>query len=267
MRGIDRRQVQRHFSVSSENYDCYADVQKKVAQKVAALVRSDGPGHGRFLEVGTGTGYFAELLTQSNPNLQPLVSDLAHGMTRVAKQRLPRCWAVDLDAAALPMASESFPLICSTSVYQWVENLAKAFGECLRVLQPEGVFIFALFGNRTLWQLKDCYREALCLEGYKNPDYLLTLPTKSTVEQSLREGGFDNFRVWEDEEEEMHASVSGLLRSLKGVGAHNASLRRPRGLSSRRVMHRLAEVYGQRFSASGSLPATYHVIYGVARKA
>ena len=267
MSGIDRLQVQRHFSASSENYDCYADVQKRVAVRVAALVQSDGPRQGRFLDVGTGTGYFAELLTQSNPQLQPLVSDLAHGMTRVAKQRLPDAWAVDLDAAALPMASETLPMICSASVYQWVENLAKAFGECLRVLLPEGVFIFAMFGNRTLWQLKDCYCEALSLEGYEVPDYLLTLPCKTLVEQSLREGGFEIFQVWEEDEEERHASVPDLLRSLKGVGAHNASLRRPRGLSSRRVMHRLAEIYGQRFSIGGFLPATYHVIYGVARKA
>ena len=267
MSGIDRRQVQRHFSASSENYDGYADVQKRVAQKMVALVQSDGPSHGRFLEVGTGTGYFAELLTQSKPQLQPLISDLAHGMTRIAKQRLPQSWAVDLDAIALPIASETLPLICSASVYQWVENLTKAFGECLRVLQPEGVFIFSLFGNRTLWQLKNCYREALCLEGYEEPDYLLALPCKTLVEKSLRAGGFETFQVWEEEEEEKHVSVPALLRSLKGVGAHNASLRRPRGLSSRRVMCRLGEIYGQRFSVGGFLPATYHVVYGVARKA
>lgn len=267
MSGIDRRLVQRHFSASCDSYDDSADVQKRVAQRVAALVHSDGPRHGRFLDVGTGTGYFAELLTKSNPQLQPLVSDLAHGMTRVAKQRLPWSWAIDMDAAAIPLAAETLPLICSASVYQWVENLAAAFAECLRVLQPDGVFIFALFGHRTLWQLKDCYREALSLEGYGEPDYLLTMPCKTRVEKSLREGGFETFHVWEEDEEEKHPSVAALLRSLKGVGAHNASLRRPRGLSSRRVMHRLAEIYGQRFSTGGFLPATYHVIYGVARKA
>jgi malonyl-CoA O-methyltransferase len=266
MSDIDRRQVQRHFSASCKNYDGFADVQKRVAQRLADLVRSEGPSQGRFLEVGTGTGYFAELLTQFNPQLQPLISDLAHGMTRIAKQRLPRSWAVDLDAAALPIASGSLPLICSASVYQWVENLGTAFGECLRVLQSEGLFICALFGNRTLWQLKDCFREALFLEGYGEPDYLLTLPGKTLVEKSLREGGFEIFRVWEEEEEEQHVSVPSLLRSIKGVGAHNASQRRPRGLSSRRVMHRLSEIYGQRFSAGDFLPATYHVIYIVARK-
>lgn len=267
MSGIDRSQVQRHFSASCESYDGFADVQKRVAQRVAALAQSDGPRQGRFLEIGTGTGYFAELLTQSNPRLQPLISDLAHGMTRVAKARLPQSWAVDLDASALPIASDTLPLVCCVSVYQWVENLAMAFDECLRVLQPEGLFVFALFGSQTLWELKDCYREALSLEGYDEPDYLLTLPSKTSVENSLREGGFETFRVWEEQEEEQHVSVSALLRSLKGVGAHNASLRRPRGLFSRRVMHRLAEIYEQRFSAGGFLPATYHVIYGVARKA
>lgn len=263
---IDRRQVQRHFSASSEHYDGYADVQKRVAQRVAGLVESEGPSRGRFLEVGTGTGYLAELLIRSNPQLQPMVSDLSHAMTRFAKQRLTGAWAVDLDAAALPVASATLPLICSASVYQWVACLGKAFGECLRVLQYDGVFIFALFGNRTLWELKDSYREALILEGVAEPDHLLTLPCKASVEDSLRQGGFETFRVWEENEGEKHVTVAALLRSLKGVGAHNASVQRPRGLASRRVMQRLAECYEQRFSSNGLLPATYHVIYGVARK-
>ncbi len=266
MNGMDRRQVQRQFSASSETYDGYADVQKRVARKVAALVQSDGPSHGRFLEIGTGTGYLSELLTRSNPQLRPMVSDLAHAMTRIARQRLPGAWAVDLDAAALPVVSERLPLICSASVYQWVGNLGMAFAECLRVLQREGVFIFALFGNRTLWELKDCYREALVMEGHTEPDYLLALPSRASVETSLREGGFEILQVWEEDECEKHVTVADLLRSLKGVGAHNASLRRPRGLASRRVMHRLTDSYDRRFSTGGMLSATYHVIYGVARK-
>lgn len=263
---IDGRQVRRHFSASSRQYDGHAGVQKRVARKVAELVETQGPAQGLFLEIGTGTGYLAERICRLRPGLRPLVSDLAHAMTLRARQRLGDVRAVDLDAVALPLAADSLPLVCSASVYQWVENRALAFAECRRVLQPQGVFAFALFGCRTLWELKESYREAVRSVRQRQPDHLHRLPGLESVREALRQGGFTDFQAWEEEECERHASVPALLRSLKGVGAHNASPQRPRGLASRQVMQRLGEIYPRRFADQGSLPATYHVIYGLARK-
>lgn len=266
MTGIDRRQVRRHFSASSMVYDGHADVQKIVAKQVAALVRSHAPLDGRFLEIGAGTGCLTQQIIRDNPRLQPMISDVSHAMTVLARGKLPNALALDLDAAALPLAAASMRLVCSSSVYQWIENLSAAFGECFRILQPDGVFIFALFGSRTLWELKTCYREACRSAGRTAPDHLLTLPNKGKVTRALREAGFATFRVWEEDECETHATVRDLLRCIKGVGAHNASVRRPRGLASRQVMQRLANIYAERFGAPGRLPATYHVIYGMAQK-
>jgi malonyl-CoA O-methyltransferase len=266
MNAIDRRQVQRHFSASACSYDDCADVQKRVARKVANLVQVEGAAKGPMLEVGTGTGYLAELIAARYPGLRLLVSDLAHAMTRAASQRLPGAWAMDLDAAALPLATETMAYVCSASAYQWVENLPRAFGECQRVLQKGGSFIFALFGDGTLDELRGAYREALLCEGRESPDYLVPMPSKHRVDASLAAAGFEIFRVWEEVEREYHGSLASLLRCLKGVGAHNASRCRPRGLASRQVMKRLEGNYIQRFADGGRLPATYRVIYGIAGK-
>ncbi|ABA88907.1 malonyl-CoA O-methyltransferase [Syntrophotalea carbinolica DSM 2380] len=266
MTAIDRRQVRQHFSASSAVYDDHAQVQKRVAQRVASLVHAEAPSAGRLLEIGTGTGYLTRQIVRENPQLRPLVSDLAHGMTVQARQNVPAALALDLDASSLSLKSGSMAVICSSSVYQWVEDLNIAFGESLRVLQDGGIFIFALFGEKTLWELKECYRESVIGEEGRAPDHMLALPDKATVENALRDGGFKIFRVWEENECENHATVTDLLRAIKGVGAHNASSRRPRGLASRRVMARLQELYTRRFNVDGFLPATYHVIYGVAHK-
>jgi len=266
MSAIDRRQVQRHFSASAAGYDDCAAVQKKVAHKVAGMIRSAGPLGGRFLEVGTGTGFLARIILEQNPGCRGMVSDLAHAMTLTASTRLPEAWAADLDATALPLRSGSMALVCSASVYQWVENLPAAFRESRRVLQPGGAFVFALFGIDTLHELKRSYREAMRIEGAKDPDYLLTLPDTDTVASALGASGFTDFHVHGEHECENHPSLESLLKSIKGVGAHNASQHRPRGLASRRVMRRLGEIYHRRYAEGGMLPATYHVIYGVARK-
>lgn len=267
MSQIDGRQVRRHFSASASTYDAHAAVQQRVALKVADLVAEEAPASGIFLEVGTGTGFLAEQLCRQRSDMQAVLSDLAHPMTLRARQRLAGAPAVDAAAEALPLAGGSVTLVCSTSAYQWVENLSAAFAESRRILRPGGVFVFALFGRRTLWELKDSYRDVVLQETERYPGHLHRLPSRQTVAASLDEAGFAHGRVWEEDEVEQHASLVDLLRSIKGVGAHNASSNRPRGLVSRGFMRRLADTYAARFSDRGSLRATYHVIYGVGRVA
>ena len=57
-----------------------------------------------------------------------------------------------------------------------------------------------------------------------------------------------------------------LLVNLKQIGAQNASNERPRGLFPRKVMLEMTALYGERFSDRRGLPASYEVIYAVARR-
>jgi malonyl-CoA O-methyltransferase len=264
--GIDPCQVRRNFSRNARHYDRYARVQKRIAGNIAALVAQEGPNSGRLLEVGTGTGYLTERLLQCCPGLEPVVSDLAHGMTRRARERVPQALAVDGDAAALPLVSGCTAWVCCASVYQWVADLKTAFDESHRVLQEGGCFAFALFGRGTLHELHSCYRLAARMAGKGEPQHLQQLPDRARVTQALRRSRFDRWRVWQEREIEHHDTVSDLLRSLKGIGAQNASMQRPRGLGSGRMLARLERCYRQQFAAGGPLPATYEVIYGFACK-
>jgi malonyl-CoA O-methyltransferase len=263
---IDRRQVRRNFSLNARHYDRYARVQKRIADKLVAQIATKEPHGGRVLEVGAGTGYLTKQLLRQCPGLTPVLSDLAHGMTRHAHAMVPAALAVDGDAAALPIASETMAWVCCASVYQWIADLTAAFDESFRVLQKGGCFIFALFGRETLHELHSCYRMAARLAGKGEPDHLQQLPDRTQVTQALRRSRFDGGHVWDEQEVEDHATLADLLHSLKGIGAQNASRHRPRGLASRRVMAQVEACYRQRFAPHGRLPATYQVIYGLVRK-
>ncbi len=63
---------------------------------------------------------------------------------------------------------------------------------------------------------------------------------------------------------EYHTGVAELLRSLKRIGAGNASSRAPRGLASRRLLQSMTDIYRQRYAQDGQIPASYEVIYGLA---
>ncbi len=264
--GLDVRRIRRNFSHHADDYDRYARVQKRVVERLVALLRERGPLGGRVLEVGAGTGRLSLKLVDAFPELRPVVSDLAHDMTRLALGRVSGAAGLDGDAQALPLRSDRFALICSSSVYQWMNSLASAFAESFRVLAPGGTFAFALFGAGTLFELRDSHRRAVAESGALRASHVQQFPDPQQVRQTLEETGFEQIRILSEDEVEYHADVAALLYGLKAIGAQNAACGRPAGMASRRVMGRMAEIYRQHYGEEEGLPATYQVIYGLAGK-
>lgn len=263
---LDTRQVRRHFSSHAEEYDRYAGVQKKVVADLMELLRSSGNIEGPVLEVGCGTGILSRQVSIFLPDLPLIVSDIAHGMTRHAARTVSGVAAVDADAQDLPFRDAAFGLVLSSSVYQWVNDLPRAFAEGGRVLAPGGRFAFALFGEKTLHELRESHRLAVAEAGIGRPSHVQDFPSGSEVRHALVAAGFDDVLVRSAFEVERHQAVEHLLRNLKRIGAQNAAGSRPAGLGSRKVMQRMIRVYRERFEEEGSIPATYEVIYGMGCK-
>ncbi len=262
---VDSGRVRRQFSGRTASYDRHAEVQKKVVERLLALLAENGSPEGPVLEVGTGTGLLAEGIMALWPGVRPLVSDLAHDMTRHACRRLDGLAAVDADCRALPFLSGSLNLVCSSSVYQWVTELEQAFAESARVLAPGGRFAFALFGEGTLGELQESYRYAARLVG-REAFHLHMFPDPEQVRQALERAGFEGAELHQEDLVEYHREVGDLLRGLKGIGAVNASPRQPRGLASRQIMQGMMDRYRRRFAGERGFPATYRVIYGMGEK-
>ncbi len=260
---VDRRRLRRNFCTSAGSYDRYAQVQKQVVAGLLQLMEDYGPQQGRFLDIGCGTGGLACEVIRQRPEMQPILSDIAHGMTRQAVRRLPSAMVVDAAAEALPFADASIDLICSASVYQWIADLPQAFAENARILKDHGLFAFALFGGETLHELKSAYRLASEAIG-EGAAHLHQLPELPGVRQALAAAGLQMLQLQRQELIEYHREVADLLRSLKGIGAGNASPQAPRGLASRRLLQSMSEIYCQRYGREGRVPATYEVFYGLA---
>lgn len=260
------RQVRHHFSRHAEEYDRYALVQKKVVGDLLRLLPPDAGSLGPALDIGTGTGELARQLRKRCPEIGLAVADIAHRMTRCAANRLGTTLAFDADAQALPLADNRFGLVLSSSMYQWVNDLFGAFRENFRVLKPGGCFLFALFGENTLEELRTAHSEALARVGHPGQTHMQEFPYRREVREALAGAGFDDLELTVAREIEYHADVPELLRNLKRIGAQNASSRRPAGLGSRRVIQLMMEIYSDRFRRQGKIPATYRVIYGRGRK-
>lgn len=263
---LNRQLVRRHFSSQADEYDRYARVQARVVDRLVAIAGEVGLAAGLCLEIGSGTGHLSDQLWRRTPQLEPVVSDLAHTMTRRAAQRLNGCPALDADAASLPFQPNSICTVVSSSVYQWVDDLTAAFAEVERVLVPGGVFLFALFGEQSLHELRASHRRALAELEVGRPSHAQQFPSEQAVGRALRGSGLQITQLFSELEEDFHANVPALLRSLKKIGAGNASSQRPPGLASRQVMQRMIDIYHAEFGSVAGIPSTYQVVYGVAGK-
>lgn len=260
---IDKQQMRHHFSEHAGEYDLYARVQKLVAGQLLDQAL-DREIVGPVLDVGTGTGEVARRFQDRVPGTQVVVSDIAHDMTRTARQNLAGALSADGDAQALPFRSGSFGMVLSSSVFQWVEDLTTAFAECRRVLKPGGQFSFAMFCDGTLQELKDSFRQALDACHSDWPFHFQEFPRVVDVESALDGAGFDSARCRVGIETEYHDSFRELMTGLKRIGAQNVDRSRPRGLFPRRVMLEMKRHYDGMYRDGEGLPASYAVIYGQA---
>ncbi len=265
VKAIDGKKMRGNFSAHAGDYDLYSAVQKRVVKHLCARISASGTGSGLILDVGSGTGALAAAVGQLCPDPM-VVMDIAHGMTQAAHQRLPTVHACDGDARFLPFADGAFSTIVSSSVYQWVDCLPTAFAEVARALQPGGTFALALFGEQTLCELRRCHRRAVAESSQSRASHVQSFPSCDEVASALATASLVTDDVSACMEVEYHVDVPDLLRQLKQIGAGNASVNRPRGLASRRVMQRMIALYEEDYRCDQGIPASYEVLIALARK-
>ena len=262
---IDRQKVRQSFSRQAAEYDEAARVQQRVIDRFRQQYLAGAAAPGFVLDIGCGTGRLLAVLRQDFPDALLCGVDLAFGMAAQSRQRLAdrdNSLCVCAPAERLPFPDASFDLVISTSTYQWVEALAPAFAEVKRVLKPGGRFCLALFGERTLIELRESYRHALAVTGSDRPDRSHRFATVAELAAALDMAGFTGVAAASETEIEQHRDVPELLRSLKKIGAGNASVLPGGGLTGRRFMLAMTEYYRRCYGGAGGITATYEVLYG-----
>lgn len=266
VKAIDSTRMRGNFSNHAGDYDSYASVQKRVVELLCNAVHLFALNPGPLLDVGTGTGALASRLSASLAERPLVIVDIAHGMTQEASKRMPAALACDGDAKLLPFAGDCFAAVVSSSVYQWVNCLPTAFADVARVLRPGGLFAVALFGEKTLHELRDSHRQAVNESKPGQASHVQSFPSVDEVSLGISSAGLVARKLFSVMEVEYHSDVPDLLRQLKQIGASNAAADRPRGLASRRVIQAMMKGYEENYRCGAGLPASYEVIIAVAEK-
>ena len=151
-----RIKLARTFGYASESYDTSARLQRFSGKHLLPWLpnRNDLT----VLDLGSGTGFFTELLASKYHNVIGL--DLSRKMLRFAKDTRTNdiSW-VEGDALSLPLQENSVDFIYSNLVIQWCEPLDVAISEMMRVLKPGGLLIFTTLMDGTLHELKSSWKQ------------------------------------------------------------------------------------------------------------
>jgi len=184
-------------------------------------------------------------------------ADLGFGFARRAAGP-----ALVADEEALPFAARRFDLVISAMSLHWVNDLPGSLIQIARILKPDGLFLGAMLGGATLWQL----RQALAAAESEIEDGLSprVSPFADLRDAAglLQRAGFALPVADSETIEVEYDSALGLMRELSAMGEGNLVVERRRGLARRATLMRAAEIYGERFTQpSGRISASFEVLF------
>ncbi|MDI6852388.1 MAG: methyltransferase domain-containing protein [Deltaproteobacteria bacterium] len=255
--------IRRNFARRAATYDAHARVQRLMADELLRLIGDAVTQAQKILEIGCGTGYLTRALRCLNPQAWLVAVDLDGRLIRTARNKLNgdhrTTWLV---ADGETMTRGAFNLIISNSTFQWFCQPGETLKTCAERLTPGGTLAFAAMGPRTFHELGASLKIAEA--GRASP---VDIPAagflgRDAWEDLLKQAGFVEVCTAGRLLVLDFPSVRDFLKSIQATGATNPH---PRPFSSR-VFQAMLAAYQERFAKNGSIPASYELIWALARK-
>lgn len=196
------------------------------------------------------------------------VFELSHKM-------LTRYQALDKEAAAafsitaaqadeefLPCAADSLDLIISNLGLHSVNDLPGTLIQINRTLKPDGLFLGAMLGGETLYELREILNEVeIRRRGGVSP-HISPFADKQQMGGLLQRAGFALPVVDSDIITVSYENIFKLMADLRGMGESNAVLARNKTPISHALLIDAAQLYQERYGeADGRIKASFEIIY------
>lgn len=256
---LDRHAVRAHFERAARTYDDAAILQAEVAHRLSERLGVVKLSPAKVLDLGAGTGISTVDLLARYPRSQIVSLDLALNMLRKTARlgrwnRRPKL--VVGDAEVLPFSDATFDLVFSNLMLQWCQPPDNALNEIGRILNPDGVVMFATLGPDTLHELRDSWAQV------NTRQHVGMFMDMHDVGDAMLRAGLKDPVVDVETITMTYQTVDTLLKDLKALGATNALVGRGTGLGGRKAMADMMRAYETYRGNDGFLPASYEVIYG-----
>ncbi|MGA9990892.1 MAG: malonyl-ACP O-methyltransferase BioC [Thiobacillaceae bacterium] len=264
---LDKREVRRAFERAAANYDVHAVLQREICDRLIQRLDYLKLAPVRILDAGCGTGYGSRSLLRYFPQAELLAMDLAPAMLRLSRGQTSgwkRRWQnlgrpapsyVCGDLERLPLKPSTMDFVWSSLAFQWAGDLAATLRELYRIQKSGGAILFSTFGPDTLKELRAVFA------AMDARPHVSRFTDMHDIGDMLVHAGYQNPVMEMEQITLTYENLKTLMQDIKRIGAHNASVDRPRGMLGRGAWQRLEQSY-EHYRMKGRLPATYEVVYG-----
>lgn len=248
---IAKQDVARAFSQAAGQYDAYALIQQRLANRL--LTRMPVMTPEQVLDLGCGTGYCLPSLQQHYPQAHITGLDLAPGMLAYAQARYGEQFTwLCADAEHIPLADNSMDMVFSNLAVQWCADFSSMLAGVKRILRPGGQFLFTTLAAGTLEELRAAWAQV------DDSVHVHAFPPEQTLMMQARDSGLQVVDVQCFDEIAWYQDVRALTDSLKRVGAHNMQYQQA-GLGGRARLKAWMQAM-ESFRTTLGLPARYRVV-------
>ncbi|MFQ5646862.1 MAG: methyltransferase domain-containing protein [bacterium] len=257
---LDSRAIRSSFSRSSIGYDKVTGFHREEAGRLWRLIQAGFPlpedsrrGWGKILDIGSGTGNMLYCL--KFPFCRFFCLDISQGMNLFLREKSAgtplekKSSQVTGEGERLPFPAGTFDLVVSNLAFQWCADPEKLFREIRAVLKPGGGLGFSWFGESTLLEIQEIYKE---LSPVGAGNYLHPFYSVQEMKAALIAAGFAITEERTREERLFYRNAAEMLRWIKMTGGQNAGSERPRGLGRRSLINAFIREYDRRFRTDAS---------------
>ncbi len=258
---FDRRAWRMHRDRAARS-GCVDFLYAEVASRLVERLEDVGGQFRTAIDVGAQSGTLSRALARQ-PGVEWVVA------ADPSLEFLARCPGdrVAADPELVPFREASFELAVSSLALHWVGDLPGALVQFRRILKPGGLFLAAMFGGRTLIELRTALFEAeLAEEGGVSPRVAPAADLADVAALLLRTG----YAVPVADAEAITVTYSdalALMHDIRGMGETNALSARRRAPLRRSTLARTVALYGEWFGLpDGRVPATFEILFLTGRQ-
>ena len=140
--------------------------------------------HGNALDLGCGTGnYTLELYKRG---FQVVGVDISRRMFKIAQKKLPNVKFIKANAYSLPFEDNTFDLVLSVTMLEFIHEPEKVLSEVYRVLKPGGEAVIGTMNGKSMWFIFKRMKSLFVETAYRYARFY----TPKELESLMKNAGF-----------------------------------------------------------------------------
>lgn len=259
------KRKQKKWAALQQDSDKYDYLRDEVGSRVADRVYDIARSFPLALDIGAGRSHIVQHLNKEVVE-RLFLTDVSDSTLRQTREGEIPTHCVLADEEFLPFRDNTFDLVVSSLSLHWINDLPGALRQIHQVLKPDGVFIGAMVGGETLYELRCSLQLAeLEREGGFAP-HVSPYTAVTDLGNLLGQAGFSMLTVDIDEIQVHYPGILEVMSDLQGMGESNCAWKRKLMLHRDTILAAAAiykEMYGDE---EGSIPATFQILYMIGWK-